>query len=512
MVLGDVQKLVFSPVSLSVLAVSIVTGVYIKTRSSAASKNAHSLPPGPKPDFLIGNVRQLPTTRMNEGFCTWARTYGDMVHANIPGMRMVILNSYEVVQDVLMKRPNTTAERNNGYMFLNIMELNWFLTNLHPGPKHAEIRKMLRRAIGPQRVGHHDPSIEKSAAALMLSLHASEGSPAHVITSEVGRLVTTITYGDEIWKTMGEDMTAWNVEEMEYVNEALANFWPVDVLHFLRFIPSWVPGIRFKKIGDRSRWLSHQIRFKPFEKVQELHNRGDLGYSIATDLIEEFGTTENARDALAVLYLGGADTTSTAILAFCHALFLFPSVAKKIHDEIVTVTEGMRLPVPKDRARLPYTEAAWKESFRWKTWFPIGVPHVNTRDEIVNGFLVPTGSLIMSNNEFILMDPRVWGDPETFRPERFLEPGADHLPNPLTVIFGFGMRVCPGLYLADRIGFDFSACMAALFSLVPLEGKKVPDPNTVEYSDTGMKAPIGFECRFVPRDEKAKHLLHTMRL
>lgn len=38
------------------------------------------------------------------------------------------------------------------------------------------------------------------------------------------------------------------------------------------------------------------------------------------------------------------------------------------------------------------------------------------------------------------MDPHVWGDPQTFRPERFLEPGADSLPNPLTVIFGYGMR------------------------------------------------------------------------
>ena len=41
---------------------------------------------------------------------------------------------------------------------------------------------------------------------------------------------------------------------------------------------------------------------------------------------------------------------------------------------------------------------------------------------------------------FMLMDPRVWGDAEKFRPERFLEAGADSLPNPLTVIFGYGMR------------------------------------------------------------------------
>jgi cytochrome P450 len=40
----------------------------------------------------------------------------------------------------------------------------------------------------------------------------------------------------------------------------------------------------------------------------------------------------------------------------------------------------------------------------------------------------------------MLMDPKVWGDPDTFRPERFLDNGAESLPNPLVAIFGFGMR------------------------------------------------------------------------
>lgn len=62
----------------------------------------------------------------------------------------------------------------------------------------------------------------------------------------------------------------------------------------------------------------------------------------------------------------------------------------------------MRLPELKDRPRLLYTDAVWKESFRWNTWFPVGVPHVNSYDEIVNGFLIPKKSLIMPNNEYVI--------------------------------------------------------------------------------------------------------------
>lgn len=40
----------------------------------------------------------------------------------------------------------------------------------------------------------------------------------------------------------------------------------------------------------------------------------------------------------------------------------------------------------------------------------------------------------------MLTDAKVWGDPEVFRPERFLGEEGQRLPNPLVLVFGFGMR------------------------------------------------------------------------
>jgi cytochrome P450 len=57
-------------------------------------------------------------------------------------------------------------------------------------------------------------------------------------------------------------------------------------------------------------------------------------------------------------------------MAFLHALFLFPEVSKKVYEEVVTVTEGARMPRIEDRSQLPFTEAVWKEVWRWNTFSP----------------------------------------------------------------------------------------------------------------------------------------------
>jgi hypothetical protein len=57
----------------------------------------------------------------------------------------------------------------------------------------------------------------------------------------------------------------------------------------------------------------------PFEKVQELHvgwllvivtdtftlESSEIGHSVTTDLLDEFRPTDDVRDAVAALYLGG---------------------------------------------------------------------------------------------------------------------------------------------------------------------------------------------------------------
>lgn len=83
--LEDIQKIGFTPVSISAIALSIASlSLYVGSRRSSATERAKDLgqsgiplPPGPPPELLIGNLRHIPKDHLSEGFSAWAKTYGE---------------------------------------------------------------------------------------------------------------------------------------------------------------------------------------------------------------------------------------------------------------------------------------------------------------------------------------------------------------------------------------------------------------------------------------------------
>jgi hypothetical protein len=48
-------------------------------------------------------------------------------------------------------------------------------------------------------------------------------------------------------------------------------------------------------------------------------------------------------------------------------------------------------------------------------------------------------------------------------------------------------RACPGMYLADKVAFHLVITVLSLLKIVPLDGREVPDPSTIEYTDAGIR-------------------------
>ena len=76
---------------------------------------------------------------------------------------------------------------------------------------------------------------------------------------------------------------------------------------------------------------------------------------------------------------------------------LYPDVQKKAQEELDAVIGCARLPSLDDRANLPYIDAIVKETLRWHTAVPMGIPHVTTADDEYDGYFIPEGSVVMVN-------------------------------------------------------------------------------------------------------------------
>lgn len=499
-------------VQLGAAAAAVVSVGLACAASRRAYRSGRTYPPGPPRLPLLGNAHNFPMEDWAVVFNEWGKLYGDIVYVQLPGMSFYIINSLDVAQELLNKRAKFNSDRRIGYMIMQLMGWNWSPAFINADIVHGTERTMFRRGIGPTKMPLKDPLIERNAQQFVLDLQQLKGNPKETVTNIMGMTIIELAYGHGIVKDHGAEMIALNLEAIKLLDEALLTVWAVDLIPLLRFWPSWMPGGQFKRHGAYSKRLVDCIREWPFQMAVERHKAGTLDHCLADDLINEFGTPFEVQDTLANLYFAGVDTTSTVIIRFLHAMFLFPEIAKKIQAEIDSVIGRDRLPRVTDRADLPYTNAVWKESLRFNSAVPLAIPHSNRHDETINGYFIPKGSLINPNFGFMLSDPRIWGDPEIFRPERFLSSEASKLPDPTVTIFGFGPRICPGMYFADRAGFHMTATTIALFNIDPLPGESVPLYTEVQYTKNVLRLPVKFDCMFTPRDGQAVHLLSSIAL
>lgn len=74
---------------------------------------------------------------------------------------------------------------------------------------------------------------------------------------------------------------------------------------------------------------------------------------------------------------------------------------------------------------------------RIETLAPLGIIHKTLKKTTLGGYEIPANTPIITNLAAMNNDPDMWGDPENFRPERFLKEDGQ-LSKDLTLPFGFG--------------------------------------------------------------------------
>ncbi|MGA8872288.1 MAG: cytochrome P450 [Candidatus Acidiferrales bacterium] len=200
--------------------------------------------------------------------------------------------------------------------------------------------------------------------------------------------------------------------------------------------------------------------------------------ALLMDAMDEDGshmTKQQLRDESMTLFIAGHETTSQMLSWTWYALSQNPAIEAKLHDELRGVLGG-RVPEVADLQRLPYLQAVMNESLRL---YPPA--YILARMAIepcqIGGYDIPLGSTILLAPWVTHRDARFFDDPDTYRPERWLDGLMQKLPAGAYFPFGDGPRRCIGQGFALMEAAIVIGALAQKFRLRLVPGHEVvPEP------------------------------------
>ncbi|KAF9003841.1 cytochrome P450 [Hymenopellis radicata] len=149
-----------------------------------------------------------------------------------------------------------------------------------------------------------------------------------------------------------------------------------------------------------------------------------------------------------LLLIAGTDTSSNAMTVGFFHLLSNELVKKKLKAELKAAWPEKDTPFSYEMLeKLPLLTGVIKEGLRLSIGVPIPLMRVTTSPTIIDGTAVPAGTIVGVGQPFVLKNPDIFPDPETFKPERWMQPDSQKLDKYL-VAFSKGPRSCLGLNLA----------------------------------------------------------------
>ncbi|KAF7350121.1 Cytochrome P450 [Mycena venus] len=488
---------------------------------SRRNRSSLPLPPGPKKLPLVGNVFDIPASHPWETYMAWSKEYDtDIIHLNLAGTSVIVLSSLRASEALLEKRSSIYSDRARLPMLMELMGWDFNVAMMKYGDEWRAHRRLFnQRFTAKASLQYRPQQLAATHELLRRFLHAPDDFMAH-FRQWASEIIMSVAYGIDVLPS-NDPYVSLAYEAVETLSNAgVPGKYLVDSLPILKYVPSWFPGAGFKRDAEEWTKLSQRLADAPLAETKRQMELGIARPSFTADSLnalkdsdgDTYYTESTVRATAGTMYVGGADTTVSALGSFILGMLANPAAQRKAQAEIDSVTKGRYLPDFADEAAMPYVAAVVKETLRWKNVGPIAIPHFITVEDEYQGYRIPANSIVIGNTWAILHDETVYPEPYTFRPERFLLD--DGSPNPAVpdpeVAFGYGRRLCPGRHMASAsLWITVSSVLAAfdITKAVDEDGREI-EPS-YEFDSGFINAPLPFKCSIRPRSKEAVSLIQA---
>ncbi|XP_067675268.1 cytochrome P450 2J4-like [Haliotis asinina] len=467
----------FNPTWLLVAVVSILV-LWLGTR-----KPQH-LPPGPPTLPLIGNILTLAGGDVRSIFQKLRKRYGDVFSLYFGNRLVIVFNGYETLKEAFVKYGDDFSDRPKGLVY---EEYSKRMGVVNSGGETWKVqRKFSLSVLRDLGLGKNvmETRIHEEVMSCLDAIMSKGGAPFDIhciIHTSVCNVISSLSFGKRFEHDDPEFRTY-----MDAVNEGMKLVGGTSLGHFFPYL-KYCPGDPLK-LGVLA---TNDKVVRDFIQKQIALHRTDPLLQQADDFVNAYIQEIDRQETLNVenttffndmlvgiiieFFVAGTETTATTLRWALLYLCLHPEIQEKAQLELDQYFEKDHQLSMSDRRCLPFMEALIMEVQRLADVVPFSVPHAPPNTTQFRGFTIPENTMLLPNISSVLSDPDLWRDPETFRPERFLDDNGGVRREEEIIPFFMGRRICLGESLARMELFLFLASMLKTFTFRLPEGEPPPD-------------------------------------
>ena len=415
---------------------------------------------------LLGHALEVKKNPL--AFCLKAQShFPEICTAHLGPMNVHLVFHPNLVQEVLQRKSASFDKDTFITDSLKTVLGKGLLTN--DGDDWLKQRKMAQPVFHFQRMRDHEEEIFKGVAETTKDWNGDLN-----LSEELMKL--TLKVISEM--TLGEDLGHYAEEvdrEFPFLVETVYQR-AVGVFN----LPLWLPtprSSRFHRIvANLDRIIFSLIKKR---RGENLSGRNDLLSKLLQIQDSENGqglSEKQIRDEVMTIFLAGHETTANSLMWIFYLIISHPEWESKILAEAATGT-----------AEPLVLRAVIEEAMRL---YPAGWSVVRRaeNDVVIGNYQIRAGELLTIFSFATHRHPEFWKDPETFDPQRFLDPKAIEERHKFAYFpFGGGPRVCIGKHLAL---FMIERIVTKILQSKKLSLIDAAPPIPLAVTTLGMKDPL----------------------
>ncbi|CEL57258.1 O-methylsterigmatocystin oxidoreductase OS=Aspergillus flavus (strain ATCC 200026 / FGSC A1120 / NRRL 3357 / JCM 12722 / SRRC 167) GN=ordA PE=2 SV=1 [Rhizoctonia solani AG-1 IB] len=253
-------------------------------------KSALPLPPSPKSDPFIGHLRFLPSVEEHIVYKRWGdELQSDIISLNMMGQTIIVLNSAEAADEILVRRAAIYSDRPQLQMVRSERLTGWGNNTafLPYGERWRKQRRMSHEVLHKKASEAFWPTMTKQSRRILQRLLDHPEEYEEGFKCMAAYTLLSSAYGYEALSSNDELVEIVDAANAGLCHSALPGNFFVNVVPWLQHVPSWLPGAGWKRQAHRWREEKERMLHIPFNWTRQQMAAGTAAPSMLRNLLSD---------------------------------------------------------------------------------------------------------------------------------------------------------------------------------------------------------------------------------